>query len=111
MPPLASSSSDRPLWPLPPGMRATRATRALAALYEARPDAALSQPEVEAALASAGAPVNKVTVYRLLDRFAAAGLLHKQRCIDRVVEETIVAADQPLLTAVHRRAGERVAER
>ncbi len=59
-------------------MRATRATRALAALYEARPNAALSEPEVEAALASAGAAVNKVTVYRMLDRFAAAGLLHKQ---------------------------------
>lgn len=59
-------------------MRATRATRALAALYEARPEAALSEPEVEAALAAAGAAVNKVTVYRLLDRFAAAGLLHKQ---------------------------------
>lgn len=59
-------------------MRATRATRALASLYEARPDAALSEPEVEAALAAAGASVNKVTVYRMLDRFAAAGLLHKQ---------------------------------
>lgn len=59
-------------------MRATRATRALAALYEARPDAALSESEVEVALTTAGAPVNKVTVYRMLDRFAAAGLLHKQ---------------------------------
>ena len=65
-------------WTLPPGMRATRATRALARLYEARPDAALSEAEVETALATAGAAVNKVTVYRLLDRFAAAGLLHKQ---------------------------------
>lgn len=65
-------------WTLPAGMRATKATRALAALYEARPDAALSESEVEAALAAAGAPVNKVTVYRMLDRFAAAGLLHKQ---------------------------------
>lgn len=59
-------------------MRATRATRALAALYEARPDAALSEPEVETALATAGAPINKVTVYRMLDRFATAGLLHRQ---------------------------------
>jgi Fur family transcriptional regulator, ferric uptake regulator len=64
--------------PLPPGMRATRATRALQALYAARPDEALSEPEVEAALAAAGVQVNKVTVYRLLDRFAAAGLLHRQ---------------------------------
>ncbi len=65
-------------WALPPGMRATRATRALAQLYASQPDAALSEPEVEAALASAGAAVNKVTVYRMLDRFAAAGLLNKQ---------------------------------
>jgi Fur family ferric uptake transcriptional regulator len=72
------SSLHSPPWSLPPGMRATRATRALAALYEARPDAALSESEVEAALAAAGAPVNKVTVYRMLDRFAAVGLLHKQ---------------------------------
>ena len=74
--PIPSSSHPQP-WSLPPGMRATRATRALAALYEARPNAALSEPEVEAALASAGVAVNKVTVYRMLDRFAAAGLLHK----------------------------------
>lgn len=73
-----TSSKQRPPWMLPAGMRATRATRALEALYEARPDATLSEPEVETALACAGAPVNKVTVYRLLDRFAAAGLLHKQ---------------------------------
>lgn len=66
-------------------MRATRATRALAALYEERPDAALSESEVEAALADAGASVNKVTVYRLLDRFAAAGLLHKQVDAARVM--------------------------
>ena len=71
-------------WSLPPGMRATRATRALAAVYEARPDAALSEPQVEAALAQAGVAVNKVTVYRMLDRFAAAGLLHKQVDAGRV---------------------------
>ena len=75
--PIPSSSHPQP-WSLPLGMRATRATRALAALYEARPNAALSEPEVEAALASAGVAVNKVTVYRMLDRFSAAGLLHKQ---------------------------------
>lgn len=78
MPTPNSSSPHSPPWSLPPGMRATRATRALAALYEARPDAALSEAEVEAALVEAGAPVNKVTVYRMLDRFAGAGLLHKQ---------------------------------
>ena len=72
-------------------MRATRATRALAQLYDARPDAALSEPEVEAALAGAGAAVNKVTVYRLLDRFAAAGLLHKQVDAARVTRYALAA--------------------
>jgi UrcA family protein len=38
-------------------------------------------------------------------------VLHKRRCVERAVEDAIVRADQPLLTAVHRRAGERVAER
>jgi Fur family ferric uptake transcriptional regulator len=75
---LPSDSRHLQPWSLPAGMRATRATRALVALYQARPDAVLSEPEVEAALAAAGAPVNKVTVYRMLDRFAAVGLLHKQ---------------------------------
>ena len=59
-------------------MRATRASRALAALYQAKPQAALSVPEVAMALDAAGVVVNRVTVYRLLDRFAAAGLLQRQ---------------------------------
>ncbi len=77
-PPLSSAAATHSAWTLPAGMRATRATRALAQLFETRPDAALSEAEVESALAAAGAPVNKVTVYRMLDRFAAAGLLQRQ---------------------------------
>lgn len=38
-------------------------------------------------------------------------VLHKWRCVERAVEDAIVRADQPLLTAVHRRVGTRVAER
>lgn len=83
--PSSSPPTSRSPFTLPPGLRATRATRALVQLYQARPDAALSEPEVEAALAAAGAAVNKVTVYRLLDRFAAAGLLHKQVDAARVM--------------------------
>ena len=79
-------------------MRATRATRALAALYEARPNAALSEPEVEAALASAGVAVNKVTVYRMLDRFAAAGLLHKHVDAARVTRYAL-APRSPAISA------------
>ena len=59
-------------------MRATRATRALGALYQAQPQATLSVPEVAVALDAAGVQVNRVTVYRMLDRFAAAGLLQRQ---------------------------------
>ncbi len=77
----ASIAANAPLWTLPAGMRATRASRALEALFRAHPDTAFSEPEVEAALLQAQVPVNKVTVYRMLDRFAAAGLLHTQ--IDR----------------------------
>lgn len=77
----ASIAVHAPLWTLPTGMRATRASRALEALFRAHPDTAFSEPEVEAALVQAQVPVNKVTVYRMLDRFAAVGLLQKQ--VDR----------------------------
>lgn len=80
-------------WRLPAGMRATRATRALARLYEARPDVALSEAEAETALAAAGVPVNRVTVYRMLDRFAAAGLLHKRVDAARVARYALAPQD------------------
>ena len=69
---------------LPPGLRSTRATRALLAFFGARPEAALSQAEVEVALAQAGITVNRVTVYRLLDRLTEAGLLRRQVDMQRV---------------------------
>ena len=90
---MPTSEIPRYLWSLPSGMRATRATRALAALYAARPEAALSESEVETALAAAGAQVNKVTVYRMLDRFAAAGLLHKQVDAARVTRFALAPAE------------------
>lgn len=58
-------------------MRSTRATRAVLALWEARADALLSEADVEAALHAQGVQVNRVTVYRLLDRLAAAGVLRR----------------------------------
>ena len=80
-------------WTMPPGLRATRATRALAALYQAQPQAALSEAEVEASLGAAGVAVNRVTVYRMLDRFAAAGLLHRQVDSARVTRFALAAPD------------------
>ena len=75
-------------------MRATRASRALAALYQAKPQAALSVPEVAMALDAAGVVVNRVTVYRLLDRFAAAGLLQRQIDGARVTRFALAPPDQ-----------------
>ncbi|MGP1629233.1 MAG: Fur family transcriptional regulator [Giesbergeria sp.] len=75
-------------------MRATRASRALAALYQVKPQAALSVPEVAMALDAAGVVVNRVTVYRLLDRFAAAGLLQRQIDGARVTRFVLVPPDQ-----------------
>ncbi|MDA8520911.1 transcriptional repressor [Acidovorax sp. NCPPB 4044] len=62
---------------LPAGLRSTRATRAVLALMEADPAAARSGTEVVAAMERRGVPVNRVTVYRLLDRLAVAGLLER----------------------------------
>lgn len=58
-------------------MRATRATLAVLGLWERRADALLSEADVEAALQSQGLQVNRVTIYRLLDRLAAAGVLRR----------------------------------
>jgi len=58
-------------------MRSTRATRAVLAMWESRADALLSEADVEAALHAQGVEVNRVTVYRLLDRLAAAGVLRR----------------------------------
>lgn len=62
------------------GLRRTRATVALVALFKGHPQDAMSHAEVESALSLAGTVVNRVTVYRLLDRFVEAGLL--QRHVD-----------------------------
>lgn len=65
-------------------MRSTRATRAVMALWERRADALLSEAEVEAALHAQDVQVNRVTVYRLLDRLAAAGVLRRSVDASRV---------------------------
>lgn len=91
----ASSQPASPAPPLPPGLRSTRATRATLALLSQQPGAALSEAEVEAALTSAGVAVNRVTVYRLLDRLAGAGLLRRQVDAQRVARYALAQPEAP----------------
>lgn len=69
---------------LPAGMRATRATRAMLALLRSQAGNRMSAAEVEAALARVGVAVNRVTVFRALDRLAQAGLLQRRVDDDRI---------------------------
>lgn len=70
---------------LPPGMRSTRASRAVLALFAAAgPDATLSEIDVERALHAQEVRINRVTVYRLLHRLHAADVLLRTVDEDRV---------------------------
>lgn len=73
--PLANASMT-----LPAGMRSTRASQAVLALFAAHPDAVFSEADVERKLRAQGIAVNRVTVYRLLNKLHAAGVL--QRSVD-----------------------------
>ncbi len=58
------------------GLRSTRAVLGVTGVFGAAGSAwAPTHADVAAALARAGVPVNPVTLYRLLDRLVAAGLL------------------------------------
>lgn len=83
---------------LPPGLRSTRATRALLGLLQSQPGVSWSESEVEAALVQEGVAVNRVTVYRLLDRLATAGLLRRHVDAQRVARFALANAtkDEPL---------------
>lgn len=91
---MAPATSIPSVASLPPGLRSTRATRALLALFALRPDAVLSEAEVEVALAQAGVAVNRVTVYRLLERLSTAGLLRRQVDAQRVARFALAAAPE-----------------
>ena len=82
---------------LPPGMRATRATKALLALVGSQPGMQWSVAEVQARLQKMGVEVNRVTSYRLLDRLAAAGKLVKSVDAERLTRYALRAdAPEPL---------------
>ena len=71
---------DSSALPLPAGMRSTRAVQALLYLLPSQPEGGWTEALVEAALQQHGVQVNRVTIYRALDRLTHAGLL--QRMVD-----------------------------
>jgi Fur family transcriptional regulator, ferric uptake regulator len=57
------------------GLRRTRATLAVLGLFARQPGWWAGHADVEQAMSAVGLEVNRVTLYRLLDRLAHAGLL------------------------------------
>lgn len=62
-------------WLAQAGLRRTQATRAVLQWFVAHPGTAAAHADVEAALLALGQGVNRVTLYRLLDRLVVVGLL------------------------------------
>jgi len=59
------------------GLRRTLATRAVLGLFLANPQGSLSHAQALASLQARGLGINRVTLYRLLDRLAACGVLQR----------------------------------
>ncbi len=59
------------------GLRRTLATRAVLGLFLANPQGSLSHAQALASLQARGLDINRVTLYRLLDRLAACGVLQR----------------------------------
>ncbi|MET1114218.1 MAG: transcriptional repressor [Comamonas sp.] len=78
---------------LPAGMRSTRASQAVLALFAARPDAVVSEADVERSLQAQGIAVNRVTVYRLLNKLHAAGLLQRSVDTERIARYMRASAE------------------
>ena len=60
------------------GLRRTLATRAVLGLFLAQPHGGLTHAQALNALTARGLDINRVTLYRLLDRLAACGVLQRQ---------------------------------
>ncbi len=60
------------------GMRRTLATRAVLGLFLSRPVGGLTHAQAMTALTTRGLDINRVTLYRLLDRLVACGVLHRE---------------------------------
>ena len=66
------------------GLRRTLATRAVLGLFLARPLGGLTHAQAQAALTARGLDLNRVTLYRLLDRLAACGVLRREADEQRI---------------------------
>lgn len=59
------------------GLRRTLATRAVLGVFLANPQGSVTHSQVQTALETRGLDINRVTLYRLLDRLAACGVLRR----------------------------------
>jgi Fur family transcriptional regulator, ferric uptake regulator len=59
------------------GLRRTLATRAVIGLFLANPQGLVTHAQVFSSLAARGLEINRVTLYRLLDRLASCGVLRR----------------------------------
>lgn len=64
-------------WLAQVGLRRTKATRAVLQLFLSNSTWLATHADVETALLAKGLEVNRVTLYRLLDRMSSAGLLER----------------------------------
>ena len=80
-------------------MRATRAVQALLSLLPAQPEGGWTESLVEEALQLQGVQVNRVTVYRALDRLVQAGTLLRTVDSQRITRYWVAAAECSASTA------------
>jgi len=59
------------------GLRRTLATRAVLGLFLANPQGSITHAQTQQSLTARGLDINRVTLYRLLDRLAACGVLQR----------------------------------
>lgn len=76
------------------GLRRTRATEAVVGLFLSDPGWSPSHAELEAALQASGLQVNRVTLYRLLERLVEAQVLERHTGGDGRSWRFSLAADQ-----------------
>ncbi|WP_111657005.1 Fur family transcriptional regulator [Isoalcanivorax indicus] len=77
------------------GLRCTPASETLLTLFMAQPGRYLCHHQAAEALHSEGVAIHRVTLYRLLNRLAGAGLLNEQIGEDRVSRFAWLTSPEP----------------